>query len=121
MEVIKIDNVRNVTYRTNNGYSSNAFVCSLYLKTFFDQELLAKYKCDYILKTDGNKKYIEFPEDDLHSSLDCVAAPEWSICMVTEQIPYKGKYIITATFNIYKQIRALGNKQYFDTKIVEIL
>jgi len=36
MEVIKIDNVRNVTYRTNNGYSSNAFVCSLYLKTFFD-------------------------------------------------------------------------------------
>ncbi len=121
MEVIKIDNVRNVTYRTNNGYSSNAFVCSIYLKTFFDKELLANYKCDYILKTKGNKKYVEFPEDDLHSSLDLTAPSDWSICMVTEQIPTKEKYIITATFNIYKQIRALGNKQYFDTKIVEVL
>lgn len=121
MEVIKIDDIKNVTYRTSNGYSSNAFLCSIYLKTFFDKELLATYKCDYILKTEGDKKYIEFPENDLHSSLEVIAAPEWSICMVTEQIPTKEKYIILATFNIYKQPRPLCNKQYYDTKIVEIL
>ena len=100
-------------------YSSHAVSCNLYLKTPIDKELIAHFKCDYTVKSENGRRYIEFPENDLHSSLDCFAPSKWSICTTTEQFPKEDRYIIKITFGIYKQPKALRNKEYYDTKVIE--
>lgn len=118
---ILIENINNKCYRTIANYSRHLFTCDIVLKSFFDKQLLAKYRCDYLLKREGNKRYIEYPDKDLTSELETLAPSEFSVCAVTEQYPNNDNYIIQATFNIYKQIQALGNHKFYDVKICDIL
>lgn len=125
---IAIANETSTCFQTLQEYSRYIFTCDIILKQFFANELLAKYSCQYMLKTINDVNSIEHPQYDISETLEVVAPSCWSISSVTEyttahskELQYKKIPIITATFNIYKQLHTIGNKRFCDTKTAYIL
>lgn len=127
---IIIANTCNICFSSIANYSRHLFSCDIMLKSFFETKLLAKYKCYYLLKSINGNKIIEFPQHDVSFDLDVLASSDWSIACVTEQFlrtpPVESEKdikiaVVTATFNVYKQVQPLGNKRFYDTLSASVL
>lgn len=119
---IEIVNEKSICFHTFNEYSRHIFSCDIIVRRFFESELLAKYNCQYMVKEVNGVKYFEHPQYDISETLEVLAPSCWAVSSVTEHfsipdsINNTKKPIITATFNIYKQLHSIGNKRYYDTK-----